>query len=190
MVLAVFALGLSATSSFAMTIQAGAFFGLRKVNDTKIKAAYKDGLVSCPYLEIGSWKNLVFSIGYEGGYREIALLGLYESRAELSVSGIELLVGYEYRISSFALFAKTGYGLYFYRQTVEDEFVKDYAVDSFRSTFVLEGGLKLYPWKFLFVGIEIKYVPLTVKPYDYEVDLGGMRYLVGLGVSFEYKKRS
>jgi len=182
-------MGWVAASSFALTIQAGALFGLRKVNDAKIEAAYKDGEVYCPYLEIGPWKNLTFSLGYEGGYRETALLGLFQSRAVLSVTGIEFLVGYEHKIASVALYAKTGYALYFYKQIVQDESVTDYVVHSSRSTFVLKGGIKIYPWKFLFAALEIKYVPLTVKPYDYEVDLGGMRYLVGLGVSFDYKKR-
>ena len=102
---------------------------------------------------------------------------------------MEFLVGYEYRVKRWALFAKTGIGLYFYKQTVQDEYVKDYEVDQSQATIVLKGGLKLYPWKFLFLALELKYVPLKVKPYDYEVDLGGMRYLVGFGVTFDYKKR-
>jgi hypothetical protein len=177
---------LASTFSSAFTIRAGALYGLRKVNDAKIKAAYKDGEVYFPYLEVQAWKGFTLSIGYEGGYEGTALLGPYNSRAELSVSGLEFLVGYEYRISRFALFAKTGYGLYFYKQTVQDEYVKDYPVDHSQSTIVFKGGLKIYPWKFLFLAFEVKYVPLTVKPYDYEVDLGGMRYLLGFGASFGF----
>lgn len=177
---------LASTFSSAFTIQAGAFYGLRKVNDAKIKAAYKDGEVYFPYAEVRAWKGFTLSAGYEGGYKGTALLGPYNSKAELSVSGMEFLVGYEYRISGFALFAKTGYGLYIYKQTVQDEYVKDYPVDRSQSTIVLKGGLKLYPWKFIFLAFEVKYVPLTVKPYEYEVDLGGMRYLLGLGASFDF----
>ena len=176
---------LVSTLSFAFTIQAGAFYGLRKVNDAKIKAAYKDGEVYFPSLEVQAWKGITLSFGYEGGYGGTALLGAYNSRAELSVSGLEFLVGYEYRIHSFGFYAKTGYGLYFYKQTVQDDFAKDYPVDLSQSTIVFKGGLKLYPGKSLFLAFEVKYVPLTVKPYDYEVDLGGMRYLLGLGVSFD-----
>lgn len=186
---AVIFLTLAYTTSDALTIQAGALFGLRKVNDLKVQAAYKDGNVYFPYLEVQPWKDLTFSIGYEGGYNETALLGPFQSRADLSVTGLEFLVGYEYRIKRLALFAKTGFGLYFYKQTVQDEYVKDYEVDQSQSTIVLKGGLKIYPWKFLFLALELKYVPLKVKPYDYEVDLGGMRYLVGFGVTFDYKKR-
>jgi hypothetical protein len=181
-------LALASTFASAFTIQAGAFYGLRKVNDAKIKAAYKDGEVYVPYVEFQAWKGLTVSIGYEGGYGGTALLGPYNSSAELSVTGMEFLVGYECRIGHFAFFAKTGYGLYFYKQTVQDEHVKDFPVDDSQSTIVLKGGLKLYPWKHLFLAFEVKYVPLNVKPYDYDVDLGGMRYLLGLGASFDFKK--
>jgi hypothetical protein len=177
---------LASTFSPAFTVQAGAFYGIRKVNDAKIKAAYKDGEVYFPFLEVQAWKGLTLSAGYEGGYEGTALLGPYNAKAELSVSGMEFLVGYEFRISAFAFFAKTGYGLYFYKQTVQDEYAKDYPVDHSQSTIVLKGGLKLYLGKFLFLAFEVKYVPLTVKPYDYEVDLGGMRYLLGLGASFDF----
>lgn len=177
---------LASSLSSAFTFQAGAFYGLRKVNDAKIKAAYKDGEVYFPFLEVQAWKGLTLSFGYEGGYSGTALLGIYNSPAELSVSGLEFLVGYEYRINRFGFFAKTGYGLYFYKQTVLDDFAKDYPVDASQSTIVFKGGLKLYPGKFLFLAFEIKYVPLKVKPYDYEVDLGGMRYLLGLGASFDF----
>ncbi len=179
-------LWLTSVFSSAFTIQAGASYGLRKVNDAKVKAAYKDGEAYYPYVEVQAWRVFTLSIGYEGGYRGTALLGPYNSRGELSVTGIEFLAGYEFRISLFAFFAKAGYGLYFYKQTVEDEYVKDFPVDHSRSTFVLKGGLKLYPRKFLFLAFEVKYVPLKVQPYDVEVDLGGMRYMLGLGASFDF----
>ena len=48
------------------------------------------------------------------------------------------------------------------------------------------GGLKFYPLENLFVAAEVRYIPLKVKPYEYEVDLGGIRYLAGLGFRFEF----
>jgi len=182
---AVLLLPASAFSS-AFTFQAGALYGLRKVNDAKIKAAYKEGEVYYPFLEVQAWKGLSLGIGYEGGYGGTALLGAYNSRAELSVTGLEFLAGYECRIKRFGFFAKTGYGLYFYKQTVEDDFAKGFPVDHSQSTILFKGGLKIYPGKFLFLAFEVKYVPLKVKPYGEEVDLGGMRYLVGLGASFDF----
>ena len=179
-------LALAVPFSSALTIQAGAFYGLRKVNDPKVKAAYKQGGVYSPFLEVQAWKGLTLGIGYEGGYGGTALLGPYNSRGELSVTGMEFLAGYEFRISRFAFFAKAGYGLYFYKQIIEDPYLEDFPVDHSKSTIVLKGGLKLYPWKFLFLAFEVKSVPLKVRPYDVEVDLGGMRYMFGLGASFDF----
>ena len=38
----------------------------------------------------------------------------------------------------------------------------------------------------LYLSGEVKYVPLKVKPFDEEVDLGGLRYLLGLGYAFKF----
>jgi hypothetical protein len=47
-------------------------------------------------------------------------------------------------------------------------------------------GLKFYPWKFIFLSAEAKFVALKVKPYDQSVDLGGWRLLGGLGIAFDF----
>jgi hypothetical protein len=61
--------------------------------------------------------------------------------------------------------------------------------DKTKSTFFVAGGLKVYPMKNLknlYLSAELKYVPLKVKPYEDEVDLGGLRLMGGVGFSFGY----
>jgi len=62
--------------------------------------------------------------------------------------------------------------------------VGDYKVDHKKSTVIIGGGLKFYLIKNLFLAGEVKFVPLKVKPFEEEVDLGGMRYLAGIGFTF------
>jgi hypothetical protein len=38
----------------------------------------------------------------------------------------------------------------------------------------------------LYLGAEVKYVQLKVMPFDIKVDLGGLRYLLGLGLKFDW----
>jgi len=51
-------------------------------------------------------------------------------------------------------------------------------------SFKTLGGIKIDPVQWMFVVAEVKYGNLKVKPYDIEVNLGGMRLNGGMGFRF------
>jgi hypothetical protein len=166
-----------------MTVQIGFSIGSRTVRDPKVKTVYGEGTVSSPGLQVGFGRGLSIGASLESGYEKKGVLGVHDNPATLVVDGIDLVLGYEARVKSIAGFVKAGYGLYRYRQTIRDNpYAAGFEVDQRKSTVVLGAGIKVYPAKFFFVSAEAKYVPLKVRPYDYEVDLGGWRFLGGLGL--------
>ena len=170
----------------AVTVQAGFWLGSRTVLDSKIKTTYGNGSVFLPYLQATVWRKLFLGASFETGYEQNGVLGAYSNPAVLSVQGLDLFLGYEFRAKAFAAFVKAGYGLYQYKQTVlNNPFAAAFKVNHRQSTAVVGAGIKLYPRKFLFIAGEAKFVPLKVRPFDYEVDLGGWRFLGGLGLSFD-----
>jgi hypothetical protein len=170
----------------AVTLQAGFWMGSRTVLDSKIKASYGSGSVVLPTLQASVWRKLFVGASFETGYEKNASLGVYFDPTTLSVQGFDVFLGYEFGSKAIAATVKAGYGLFQYKQTVVgNAYVADYKVDHRQSTVVAAVGLKIYPKKFFFVAGEAKFVPLKVRPYDYEVDLGGWRFLGGLGLSFD-----
>lgn len=171
---------------YAFDLEAGAIFGSRTVNDSEIKNTYGNGTFFFPYLALNLWKGLFVGAGYEGGYSKEAKIGLYEESSTLKVIGIEFFIGYELKIKVISPFIKVGYGSFSYKQTIQSPYVKDYKVDDKKTTLTIDGGVKFYPVKNLFLAAEVKYVPLKVKPYEEEVDLGGLRYGGGIGFAFNF----
>jgi hypothetical protein len=169
----------------AMTIQGGVYLGIQTVNDAKIKSAYGNGSLTLPYLQVSIWRKLFLGIGYETGYEKNANLGVHADLATLSLRGIDLILGYEFGSKIIAAFVKAGYGIFEYRQRIRgNPYVAGFPVNHRKSTAVAAAGIKIYPLKYFFLAGEAKYVPLKVRPYDYSVDLGGWRFLGGLGFSF------
>jgi hypothetical protein len=182
---AVMILACVAHGQAAVTVRPGVFFGPQRINDQKIRSVYGGESVFLPYLEAQVWKGLTVGLGYEFGYSREGKIGLYADPSSLRMSGLDVFIGYELRQKKFAVFVKTGLGSYAYRQTVNNPYVSGYKVDHTKSTIPLAGGLKIYPHKLFFMAAEVRYVPLKVKPYDYEVDLGGFRFMAGLGLSLD-----
>jgi hypothetical protein len=178
-------LGIGAPLS-ALTIRAGLAYGPRSINDALITTTYHPGSVFIPSLEFAFGKGWFVGAGYETGPEMSGTLGLYGSSARFALSGLEIYGGYEYGMKSFAVFIRGGYGRFSYKQTVDYAYVQDYPVDGTGSAFLAAAGLKYYPWKFIDVSAEAKYVVLKVKPYDQSVDLGGWRLLAGLGFVFDF----
>jgi opacity protein-like surface antigen len=172
------------TVKYAIDFDIGIFYGLRTVNDPDIKNIYGNGTVYFPYLSINIWNGFTIGGGYEGGYSKEAEIGLYNESSILNVTGMEFFIGYQLKIKNISPYIKIGYGTFSYKQTVENPYVEDYKVDHKKTTMTIGGGLKFYPIKHLFIGGEIKFVPLKVNPYVEEVDLGGIRYLVCIGYTF------
>jgi opacity protein-like surface antigen len=178
-------LAFTAASLGAADIRAGFLYSARTVQDDMVKDVYGNGAVSFPSLSARVWKGLFLGLGYEGGYSKDGTLGLHQEPASLEVTGYEFFAGYELRLKNFAPYVTLGYGSYRYRQTVESAYVGDIKVDERKAAVTLGAGLKYFPFgKLLFIEAGIRYVPLKVKPYDAEVDLGGLRYGGGIGLSF------
>jgi hypothetical protein len=170
----------------ALTIRAGLAYGPRSINDALLTTIYHPGSVFAPSLEVSFAKGWFVGAAYETGPEMGGTLGLYRSAARFTLSGLDIYCGYELRMKSFAVFVRGGSGLYSYKQTVDYPYVQDYPVNGTGGAFLAAAGLKFYPWKFVYLSAEAKFVALKVKPYDRSVDLGGWRLLGGLGFAFDF----
>lgn len=170
----------------AFELGLGFQYGLRTVADAKINDVYGSGAAFFPSLRGVVWKGLELGAGYEGGYKKDGLIGLYEEKTTLEVTGFELFAGYGLRTGILEPYARLGYGFYAYKQTIESEFAP-FKVDHKKSSPTLAAGLRIYPWGGAYLLLEAKYVPLKVKPIDVEVDLSGWRLALGIGYSFKFR---
>jgi len=170
-------------AGYSLELGLGFQYGLRTVADSKIKNVYGNGATYFPSLRLVIWKGLELGAGYEGGYKRNGLIGLYQEKTTLQVTGFELFAGYGYRMNILEPYARLGYGFYSYKQTIESEFIP-FKVDNKKSGVTLAAGLRVFPWAGLNLSLEAKYVPLKVKPVDVDVDLGGWRLALGAGYSF------
>jgi len=173
--------GLAATNS-SFHFEIGAFYGTRQTVDSDIKSVYGNGMIYFPFLAL-TWKGVILGAGYEGGYSKTGKIGIYQEASRLTVNGFELYIGYAAKISRFFPYIKIGYGSYSYKQTIDSPYISDVRVDGSKSTVTGSGGIKFYPIKNIFLAIEVRYVPLKVKPLEEEVDLSGMRFQGGVGFS-------
>ncbi len=171
----------------AITISGGLQFGLRTVNDSEIKDVYGQGTCLFPYLAVNPWKGVIVGAGYEFGYSKSGHIGIYDEATTLKVSGLEVFAGYQYPVGFMTPYALLGLGSFSYKQTVASQAAQK--VDTSKMTFFFAVGAKASPLKALpglFFNLEVKYVPLSVKPYDESVDLGGIRLTLGAGYSFSF----
>ncbi len=175
----------SAPALSALTIRAVLTYGPRTINDALLTATYHPGSVFTPSVELGFGKGWFVGAGYETGPEMTGALGLYDSAAVFTLSGLEIYCGYELRLKSIAIFVRGGYGPYFYKQTVDYAYVQDHPVEGTRWAAMAAAGLNFYPWKFIYLTIGAKFAALKAKPYDGKVDLGGWRLLAGLGFAFD-----
>jgi hypothetical protein len=173
-------------AQYALDLEVGMVYGRRMVADPKIRSVYGNGTVYDPFLAIRLWKGLAVGVGYEGGYSRTGKIGTYQEPTSLKVTGPEFFVRYELNLKFVSPFVKVGCGSYSYQQTIESPHIAGHVVDGTKSCPSFGGGLRFFPVKFLFLSAELKYVPLKVKPYEAEVDLGGLRYLVGAGFRFTF----
>jgi len=171
---------------YAFDLEAGMTFGARTVSDPEIKSVYGSGRVFFPYLALNVFEGFFIGAGYEGGFSKEATIGLYNEPTTLKVSGLEFFIGYEHKIKIISPYLKIGYGSYTYKQTIESVPLMAFPVDGMKSAVSIGGGIKFFPFKYIFLAAEVKYIPLKVKPYDQEVDLGGLRYSVGAGFRFVF----
>ncbi len=173
-------LGLLTWGLQAVDLDLGLFYGTRSVADDQIRDVYGNGTTFFPYVSVGIWKGVFAGLGHEFGYDRDGRIGLYQEETNLKVTGLEFFAGYRFDLGKVSPYVKLGLGSYAYEQTVSGAS----KVDEKKSSVTLAGGARFYPVKGLFLAAEIKYVPLKVKPFDIEVDLGGMRLAAGIGYTF------
>ena len=167
----------------AVLFDIGGLYGLRTVSDSDIKSTYGSGLVYYPFVHF-VYKGLLVGGGYEGGYKKEGRIGLFDEKTTLQVQGFEVFVGYQVALGPVTPYIKAGYASFSYKQTIDNPALSGFKVDHKASTFTVGGGLKVRPIPNLFIIAEGRFVPLKVKPYDDEVDLGGFRLQGGFGISF------
>jgi len=166
----------------AITLFGGFQGGLRMVNDSEIRDVYGNGISLFPYLAVNPWQGLLAGVGYDLGYSKKGTIGLYNESTSLKISGLQAFVGYQHPISFLTPYVLLGFGAYSYNQSVSSAYYTGFSAK--KSTFFFALGAKASPLKSLpglFFNVEIKYIPLSVQPFDTKVDLGGMSLALGVG---------
>lgn len=167
----------------AADLKLGLRVGHREVKDSNLHQIYGDGMVYTPYLSYFPHELYGLEFSYEGGYRKEAPIGLFDEQSTLSVQGLQLCGVLRYRVGQFVPYFKFGGACFFYKQEIESEYIRR-DVDHHKWTTVVGAGVEWKLFSLLSLAAEWRSIPLKVKPYDVEVDLGGARYLLGLGIAF------
>ena len=160
--------------------------GFRNLDDPALGEIYGDGYVFEPYVRYSFAGSFALELSYEGGYKKSAPIGLFQEDSTLSVNGVQLagIVRVPLlRARNISTYFKVGIAYYFYKQDIDSEFVRQ-KVDHNKWTTVLGAGMSLYLFRGVFLTAEVKSIPLRVKPFDINVDLGGTRILFGIGYQF------
>lgn len=177
---------LSVQAASAAWFSLGLNAGFRKLKDATLGEIYGDGYVYEPYVRYSFANSLALELSYEGGYKRNGPVGVFQENSTLSVTGLQLsgiLRVPILRIRRVSTYFKVGLAYYFYKQDIDSEFVRR-QVDHRQWTTVIGGGMNLYLFRGLFLTAEVKSIPLRVKPFEINVDLGGMRFLFGIGYQF------
>jgi len=173
---------MGSTAQFALGLNAG----YRYLDDPTLGEIYGDGYVYEPYIRYSLSYSFGLELSYEGGYKKSAPIGLFEEDSTLSVTGFQLagIVRVPFlRIRNVSTYFKLGIGYYFYKQDIDSEFIRR-QVDHNKWTTVIGGGMSINLFRGLFLTAEVKSIPLRVKPFEINVDLGGIRILFGIGYQF------
>jgi hypothetical protein len=177
---------LSAQIGSAAQFTLGLNGGYRNLDDPTLGTIYGDGYVYEPYVRYSFTGSYGLELSYEGGYKKSAPIGLFQEDSTLSVNGFQLtgIVRIPFlRIRNVSTYFKVGIAYYFYKQDIDSEFVRQ-QVDHSKWTTVLGAGLSLHLFRGIFLTAEVKTIPLRVKPFDINVNLGGTRILFGIGYQF------
>jgi len=182
----VFLMFLSVQAGIAAQFALGLNAGYRYLDDPTLGEIYGDGYVFEPYVRFAPSPSLGLELSYEGGYKKSAPIGLFQENSTLTVDGLQLsgIVRVPFlRIRNVSTYFKLGIGYYFYKQDIDSEFVRR-QVDHHKWTTIIGGGMNIHLFRGLFLTAEVKSVPLRVKPFGINVDLGGIRILFGIGYQF------
>ena len=160
--------------------------GYRYLKDPNLGEIYGDGYIYEPYIRYSVPRFITLELSYEGGYNRTGSVGLFQENSNLSVSGFQLtgIVPIPiFRIRRVSTYFEIGIAYYFYKQQIDSEFIRQ-EVDHSKWTTVIGGGLNIHLFRGLFLTAEVKSIPLRVRPFEIQVDLGGIRLLFGIGYQF------
>jgi opacity protein-like surface antigen len=177
---------LFAQAGYADWFTLGLNGGFRNLNDPTLGEIYGDGYVYEPYVRYSLPRFAVLELAYEGGYKKNAPIGLFQEDSTLNVSGFQLSAIVPipiFRIRRMTTYFKVGLAYYFYKQDIDSEFVRK-EVDHTKWTTVIGAGASFYVFRNLFLTFEYKSIPMRVRPFDINVDLGGTRLMFGIGYQF------
>jgi len=169
----------------ATQISFGLNYGFRHVENGEIQETYGNGTVYVPYFRLTPFKSVGIEIAYEGGYNQRGTVGIFQEESTLSVTGWEFSGVVYLPISPLIGYIKFGLAYYSYKQEIESAFIRE-PVDEKQWTNVFGIGASLMLTKGLFLSVEVKTIPLRVRPFDREVDLSGIRVVGGIGYSFNF----
>jgi len=177
--------------SAAAQVQLGLRTGQHSIFDATVRDVYGNGWIFVPFVRITSTRTqLAVEFSYEGGYNQSAPIGIYDEMSTLNMYGLEVSAYAWYRFGMVVPYLKLGIGYYFYNQEIESEFV-DKKVQGSDQRLLFAAGMDIDLFKGLYLTGEVKAVPWLVAPYGVEVELGGLRYMVGIGYGFDlnFKKK-
>ncbi len=164
----------------ALQLQLGVKGGARTVFDPDIRDVYGNGYTIFPHIDMALSERLYLSAGYEVSLWKEAQIGIFQEKTTLRVDGLHLLAHYRLKGGKLQPYLCAGLAYLHYKQTVESEYALE--VDDHKLSFLVGAGVSYSLNQLLFLSGEVRYVPLKVKPYDEEVDLGGFRFLAGIGI--------
>ncbi len=183
--LAVLLIAITAGSAAAQ-VQLGLRTGQYSIFDSDIRDVYGNAWIFVPFVRITSTRTpLAIEFSYEGGYNQSARIGLYDEMSTLKLYGLEVSAYAWYRFGIVVPYLKMGIGYYFYKQEIDSEFV-DKKVHGSDQRMLFAAGLDIDLPKGFYLTGEVKFVPWIVAPYGLDVDLGGLRYLAGIGYGFDF----
>lgn len=176
------------TSSAAYSkIHLGFRMGKRTVFDENIRAVYGNGIVYLPFVRLTSSQSpMGLEFSYEGGYTRTAPIGLFQENSTLSVSGLEVSAFLTHRLGILTPYLKLGIGYYTYKQDIESEFIRQNVGNS-EQVILAGGGLDIQLPRGFYITSEFKYMPWKITSDNREVNLGGYRFLAGIGYSFNFR---
>lgn len=169
----------------ASDIELGLLFGSRQIADGSLNGIYGGGIIFRPQLRWAFHPHFAIEAAYETGYKKDGLVGFYRERSTLIMNAVEAALVFRSERRGFVPFIKAGLGYYGYTQRIESEFVRQ-RVDHHGIAPFAGAGLELAILRGLYLSGAVHYVPLKVKPYDIEVDLSGVRVLIGLNFRLGY----
>lgn len=168
----------------AQTWEAGLSGGYRTIKDATLKSVYGNGFVYAPYLSLAVSPSLRIGAEYEAGYAKDAKIGIFQDPSTLDVRGFHVFVQYGERIGRIQPYLKVGAGIFSYKLDIQTPTLSANRVDSTDISFFVGAGLHARLNRLLFLAAELKYVALWADPFDDQVDLGGLRALLGIGLVF------